>query len=684
MYRSLKLPIILMLSAVTMFLAAADGVPIAVSDQTRMGDQVILAEYDGGVITRKDLDSRISKIPPNQQGRYRTVAGQTQVLDVMAVEEVLMAKALQLKIDQDPDVAQKIDAGLRQFYIQEYYTRNVTQKVQLTDAARRTYYEENPQIFIMLPVVNINYIQAQDEAAALQAVAELNAGKSWAEVSDLFNQNSYVKGLKGVIKNIRLNGNIPGVGNDAELEALISANTGNIEKVIGPVQTTTGWHVFKVVEYREGRAKTYEEVIPEIEQRLRPIMESDLLNGIKAGLMLKYEVTIDTALVAKVDLNAQSKSDLIRDLNVVRANHSDLSISVAKLLEAFNRLSPQEQIFYIKGDGATQLIDQEITRTLLYLDAKEQGYETYFEDKDEFKQMRRFYILNTAFRRLVLESIQVPSEEVRAYYDKNIQEYTSPASRAIQILWFKDDKSAQRAWKKYDRMYRIGDEARMLQILNQESSNPSLALLDNQYNNGIVTGIGPDADFSNRIWNNPIGYLSPVFTTARGDIVFFRTLRENPPVVKSFTEMEPRIFGMLKKEKETGQQERVTNELFAEFNMVKYPERLNLQLSADELFTLADDSARMRNFKDAITFYDQIIQNYPNGNDDYKASFMKAFLVAEELKNQDLALDLFKAFLRKYPSGDLNESAQFMIDTLEGKLTLEIEEEMPTLEDDPK
>ena len=80
------------------------------------------------------------------------------------------------------------------------------------------------------------------------------------------------------------------------------------------------------------------------------------------------------------------------------------------------------------------------------------------------------------------------------------------------------------------------------------------------------------------------------------------------------------------------------------------------------------ECCRQRNFKDAIMFYDQIINNFKNNSDDYKASFMKAFLVAEEMKQTDLALQLFKDFLQKYPAGDLNESAQFMIDSLEGKI----------------
>lgn len=654
---------------------AEDIVPVSVTSNNLMNEDVVLVEFDGGVITRKDLDERISKIPPNQQGRYRTIEGQIQVMDVMAVEEALMIKALKMNIDADPEVVQKIQDGVRQFYIQEYYKRRVVDMVSLTDEDKRNYFMANPDLFIVLPIVNISYMQVEDEASGLLALAQIEAGKSWEDVSNQFNLNSYIKGLKGVIKNIRLNGNIPGIGNDAEMEDLIRENTGNLEKIIGPVKTLTGWHIFKVTQYVHGRAKTYDEVVPEIEQRLRPLREREVLDGIKAELMAKYEVVTDSVLIARMDLNVPSKNQDIMDEELVSANQQELVFTVKSVMDAFSRLSPQEQIFYVKGEGARQLIDQELIRSLMHVDARELGYNKYFEQKEEYQQMVRFYLLNTAFRKLVLESIVVSDEEVRAYYDSHLSEYMSPGSRSIQVLWFKDEASAQRTWKKFSRIYLLDDEARIQQIIEQESANPALSILDNQYDNGIITGIGPDAEFSRKIWDNPIGYLSPVFTTARGDIVFFRNLSENMPAPRSFTETEPKIFAMLKKEKETSRQQEVIDELNTEFNVKKYPERLRLLLSAEELFNMADDSARLRNFKDAINSYDQIIQNYQNGVDDYKASFMKAFLIAEEIRNTDLALDLFKAFLHKYPTGDLNESAQFMIDSLEGNIELDIEDE---------
>lgn len=670
--RWLTLALILAVGIATCF--AEETAPTELTNQNRLSESDVLAEWDGGVITRKDLDAKISHLPVNQQGRYRTVEGQIQVLDIMAVEEAFMAKALQLEVDKNPEVAQRIEAGTRQFYIQEYYQRNVSNLVQVTQADKQRYYDENKQAFYEFPNITINYIQTKDEADALAALSEIESGKSFAEVSDLYNINAYVKGLKGLIKNIRLNGNIPGIGNDPDLEKLIADSQPDSLALHGPHKTNTGWHLFRTLEYKAGRQKPLEEVMPELEQRARPGVETRLLNDLTDSLKAKYSVAMDTTRVSEVDLFNRNQNAEIMDLNLITSTNPELNITVATLLDRFAQLSPQEQMFFSKGEAAKQLLDQELIRSLLYADAKEQDYQQYLQDNPEFEQMRRYYILNQAFRQLVIDSIEVSSEEARAYYDEHIEEYSTPPHRKIQVLWFTDADEAQRARNMFDLYAGFNDEERIDKLVQEKSSKPQLRYLENIYDNGIITGIGPDEEFSNLIWDNPIGYISPVFTSARGDILFFQTLEETPAAAQSFTELEPRIYGMLKNQRQTSQQELVTQQLFEEFHMVKYPEKISLELSAEELFTMADNSARQRNFSDAIAIYDQIIENFPNGADDYRASFMKAFIVSEELKDEDRALQLFKDFLKKYPSGELNESAQFMIDSLEGNVTLEIEE----------
>ncbi len=663
-----KTTLALLIAAILCFslLTAQEATP-TISSQNKVNDTDILAEFDGGKILRKDLNDKISKLPPQVQGRYKTVDGQTQVLDIMATEEIFYTKALQLNIQSDPMVQEKINAGKKQFYIQEYYKRNVTDILSLTEQDKRDFYQENMAAFFIHPYLSIYYIQTEDEATGNKALTELQAGTPFDQVSDKYNKNTYAKGLKGRIKNIRLNGHIPGIGNDSELDILIDAASKNLNTIVGPVQTPTGWHVFQVSERVEGRQRAYEEVESEVEQRLRPLRESEMLKTAITALRAKYNVVVDSTLINSIDLRNRKNNAAIEGFNLVNASDASLRLTVKELLDRFEKMSPQEQVFYTKSGGAAQVIDQELMRGLMYLAAVEARYEDYFKDDPEYVQMQRYHILQEAFKRLVLDRINVTSDDARAYYESKIDAYTTPESRSIQVLWFEDQRSATRTWKKFVKAARRNREKEIEKLIAQNSSKPERSVYENQYNNGIITGIGPDQDFSKRVWELKVNEVSDVFVNAKGEIVFFRVLSETPKVVKPFTEVEPRIYGALKKEVEKTVQEQVTEELYLEFNMRKYPERIRLLLSAEELFNLADNSARQRKFKDALVYYDQIINNYVNNVDDYKAYFMKAFLVAEEMNEKGAGLELFKAFLRKYPTGELNESAQFMIDELEGR-----------------
>ena len=667
--------IITLISLVTITTFYADDLaPIEVSKQNRVNETDVLAEFDGGVITRADLEKRISKLPPNVQGRYKTVEGQKQVLDAIAMEEVFAAKAMQLKLNEDPEVLSNIEEAKKQYLIQEFYKRNITDLAVVTEEDKRSYYEENKKLFYVNPNITVNLIQLPDEETALQAIKELRSGKSFEEVSNLYNINNYIKSLKGVVKNIRLNGNIPGIGSDYELEDLIAKAQPDTTAILGPYKTTTGWYVFRVIDHQPGYQKTYEEVYSELEQRVKPVVETRLLNNLMTELKTKYAVVVDSTLVNQIDLRNPAKNKDIEEQILVNASIPELTITVKSLLDSFSKVSPQEQLFFTKGGGAKQFLEQELIRNLLYLEAKNQNYEEYLKDNEDYQQMKRYYMLQKAYKMLVVDSVKIDSEDTRNYYDAHIQDFTNPAYRTIRVLWFNDEEAAESARKKYTLYIAFNDTTRINNLIETKSTKPKLSILDHIYNNGIITGIGPDKDFCDMVWNNPVGYISPVFKTARGDIVFFEILSETPPQVKSFTEVEPSIYNILRRERQMAQQEKVTQQLYEEFHMVLHPERITLQVNADELFKMADDAAKSRNFNDAIAIYDQIIQHFPNGSDDYRASFMKAFVIAEELKDKERALQLFKDFLKKYPQGDLNESAQFMIDSLEGKIQLELEE----------
>jgi hypothetical protein len=302
------------------------------------------------------------------------------------------------------------------------------------------------------------------------------------------------------------------------------------------------------------------------------------------------------------------------------------------------------------------------------LDAsKDKAMDEFLAKNEDFQQSKRYYALQEAYKRLVLDSLSITPEDMRAYYEAHLNDYTTPIARKVTAVWCKDEKTAAKARKLMQKAIKKNDTKAIAAILKKYNLKPQLETLDNNYKNGIVANVGADQNLSDIIWDTPVGQLSIITKSSRKDVVFFHVLEERQPNTKDYTEVESRIQNQLRKDKANARMEEVKQQLYTAYDLKKYPEKLEIKLTADELFEMADGAARQRKFKDATVYYDQIVKFYPNGTDDYKASFMKAFLVTEDMGDKEQGLQLFRTFLQKYPTGELNESAQYMIDELEGK-----------------
>lgn len=628
----------------------------------------VLAEFTGGVITKKDLEAKITKLPAQVQSRYKTVDGQIQILDMMVVEEVFYQKAKELNVMSMPDVQDKITNSKKHLLVQEFYKRNITDKVNMTEADKQEYFRQNLKDFYIQPYVSISYIQPADETKANQAIKELKKGISFETVFNKYNVNSYAKNLNGKIKNIRENGFIPGLGDDAELDEIIKNTEVDSLQFVGPQKTKTGWSIIQVFERVPGRQRNYLECEPEVDQRLRPKKENETLNKLTSTQMKFFNVVIDSTTLASINLRDPASNKSKEDVKVVTSSEKSLNMTVKDVVDKYIKLSPQEQMMYAKGNGAMQMVTQDLNRTLMYLEAlKDDSYNEYLAQNDDFIQSQRYFALMETYKRIVSDEVVVSSADARIYYNDHLSEYTTPSARKIQVIWCKDNKTAVKAHKEFTAAVKKNKPKKIAAIIKKYSVKPQLEILDNLYNNGIVTTIGSDEKLSELIWKTNVEGVSPITQSVRNEILFFKVLEERPPFTKSFTEVESRIIGQLKREFEKDKMEQVKEQLFTQYNLKKYPEKLVIKLSADELFEMADNSARQRKYKDAAVYYDQIIKSYPNGTDDYKAFFMKAFLVSEEIGDKDQGLMLFREFLKRFPTGELNESAQYMIDELEGK-----------------
>ena len=97
----------------------------------------------------------------------------------------------------------------------------------------------------------------------------------------------------------------------------------------------------------------------------------------------------------------------------------------------------------------------------------------------------------------------------------------------------------------------------------------------------------------------------------------------------------------------------------------------NSASSPEYLYKSAEVAKSIRSIQKALSLYDWILEEYPNYEKTPTSLFIKGFIIENELKNNDMAESVYKDFLAKYPSHDLNDDVQFLLDNL-GKSDEEI------------
>lgn len=93
--------------------------------------------------------------------------------------------------------------------------------------------------------------------------------------------------------------------------------------------------------------------------------------------------------------------------------------------------------------------------------------------------------------------------------------------------------------------------------------------------------------------------------------------------------------------------------------------------SPGHLFKAAEVAKSLRTFPKSLTLYDWVIERYPNYEKAGTAMFLKGFIIENNLGDDVKAKEVYEAFLKKFPTHDLADDVEFLIENL-GKTDEEI------------
>lgn len=174
----------LVLSAVfALALAACGG-----ASKTGTSGQVV-ARVDGDEISIHQLNVQLSQLPvaaadPKAVG--------TEVLDRLVDQQLLVKKAMEQKLDRNPDVIQKLEAAKREVLARAYGESLGGSNVPADPVAVRDFYREHPDLFSRRRIYTLAELvvrprEAQREAvmAQVKAAASVDDLAAWLKANDV-------------------------------------------------------------------------------------------------------------------------------------------------------------------------------------------------------------------------------------------------------------------------------------------------------------------------------------------------------------------------------------------------------------------------------------------------------------------------------------------------------------------
>ncbi|MHC4586469.1 MAG: peptidylprolyl isomerase [Planctomycetota bacterium] len=254
---------------------------------------MVLVTFDKGKVTLKDwFDAICEMAPPSRPKDLGTVKGVEQLLDRALSKPLLLAEAMQLGLDKDKDLLQKVREYEDSRLLSKVRSDKYKEIKQPTTEEIPIYFGKNREVFRKDKKLNIDVIWCQDLKTARQAKAELDGGKDFEAL----------KQKLSLVKTTKPRNTYPG-GEGLFWKDLWK---GDPNDVIGPIKgfnrSAVNWRIVKILEKNPGTLTEYSK---DIESRVKDKMMSEQREAIfeQYGneLLKKYTYQIYADKIKDID-----------------------------------------------------------------------------------------------------------------------------------------------------------------------------------------------------------------------------------------------------------------------------------------------------------------------------------------------------------------------------------------------
>ena len=238
-----------------------------------------VASVNGKVITDDDLKNQIAVLPEIQkQNILKDPNLRMNLVQSMVEQELMVADAVAKKIEDTKEYRESLNAFRRQALVNILVQKQLAPKV--TDAAVKAFYAKN-KIRYSSDQVKVQHILLNTEKEAAAVLAEVRKpGVDFQKVAELRSKDPSAKNNRGDLGYFTRDTFEQGFS-----DAAFGTKDGD---VVGPVRSSFGYHVIKVIDHKAGKIPA----LAEIEQKVRTDVQKDFLEKYVADLKRKAKIKL--------------------------------------------------------------------------------------------------------------------------------------------------------------------------------------------------------------------------------------------------------------------------------------------------------------------------------------------------------------------------------------------------------
>jgi len=239
-----------------------------------------LAKVNGKSITDDQLTSALSNFPDAQRKNILSDKNSVrQIVDSLIDQEILAQEGAKEGFENQEDYKAALEAFKKQYLAGRLVNKKLGDKI--TDKTAREYYSKN-KVRFSTATVRAMHILLTDEKSALEAFKK--AKEKDVDFQDLASKLSVdpsAKNNRGDLGYFTRDQFVP-----AFTDAAFTASEGQI---IGPVKTTYGYHVIKVIDKVPGKTLNFEEVELQVRNQLRASLVQDFVSKLRKSAKIEVK-----------------------------------------------------------------------------------------------------------------------------------------------------------------------------------------------------------------------------------------------------------------------------------------------------------------------------------------------------------------------------------------------------------